>query len=152
MALRERISEDLKTAMKSRDEVRVSTLRLIQAAIKDRDIAARDKDHVQGCEEAEIQAILQKMARQREESATAFENAGRLELAEREREERGVIQAYMPRQLSEKEIRDAAGKVVSDLDATGLKDMGRCMQALKTRYAGQMDFARAGAAVKDMLK
>lgn len=152
MALRERISEDLKIAMKSRDEVRVSTLRLVQAAIKDRDIAARDKDHIQGCEEAEIQAILQKMAKQREESATAFENAGRLEMAEREREERAVIQSYMPRQLSEKEIEAAAGKVVSDLDATGLKDMGRCMQALKTRYAGQMDFAQAGAAVKDMLK
>ncbi len=152
MALRERISDDLKTAMKSRDEVRVSTLRLIQAAIKDRDIAARDKDHAEGCEEKEIQQILTKMSKQREESAGAFENAGRLELAEREREEQAVIRSYMPRQMSEAEIQAAAGGVVSELEATGLKDMGRCMQALKTRYPGQMDFAKAGACVKDMLK
>jgi uncharacterized protein YqeY len=152
MALRERISDDLKTAMKARDEVRVGTLRLIQAAIKDRDIAARTSDRPQGCEEVEIQAILSKMAKQREESAEAFENAGRLELAEREREEQEIVQSYMPRQLSETEIRNATAAVVAELDATGLKDMGRCMQALKSRYAGQMDFSKAGAQVKDMLK
>lgn len=151
-SLRERITNDLKVAMKAREAVKVSTLRLIQTAIKDRDIAARAEDRCQGCGEEEILIILAKMIRQREESSKAFEEAGRYELAERERDEMEIIRDYMPRQMSETEIHDAAGDVVEELDASGLKDMGRCMGALKDRYAGQMDFSKAGAAVKDMLR
>ncbi|MBA4800634.1 MULTISPECIES: GatB/YqeY domain-containing protein [Euryhalocaulis] len=150
--LRERIETDLKVAMKAREAVKVSTLRLIQTAIKDRDIAARAEDRCKGCEEEEIMSILSKMVRQREESSKAFEDAGRYELAERERDEMEIIREYMPRQMSDEEISAAAGDVVEELDASGLKDMGRCMGALKERYPGQMDFSKAGAAVKDMLR
>jgi len=152
MSLRERIQQDLKGAMKARDDVKTSTLRLIQTAIKDRDIAARAEDRCEGCEEEEILSILAKMVRQREESSKAFEEAGRTELAEREREEMEIIRDYMPRQMSESEIREAAGDVVEELEATGLKDMGRCMGALKERYQGRMDFSKAGQAVKEMLR
>jgi len=152
MTLRERIAADLKAAMKEKDAVKRSTLRLIQTAIKDRDIAARAEDRCMGCEDGEILTILAKMLRQREESSKAFEEGGRTELAEREREEMEIIRAYMPRQMSDEEIAEAAGEVVEALDATGLKDMGRCMGALKERYQGQMDFAKAGAHVKEMLR
>lgn len=152
MSLRERIQHDLTVAMKAREPVRVSTLRLIQTAIKDRDIAARQEDRCQGCEEQEITSILAKMLKQREESVKSFEDAGRYELAEREREEMDIIAEYLPRQMSEDEIRAAADDVVEELNASGLKDMGKCMGALKKRYQGQMDFSKAGAAVKSILR
>ena len=152
MALRDQILADLKTAMRDKDELRLATLRLIQAAIKDRDIAARAEDRCQGCGEEEIHAILQKLAKQREESAETYEKAGRLDLAERERAEAEVVREYLPRQMDEAEIEQAAKSVVDELGATGLKDMGRCMGALKERYQGRMDFSRAGQEVKQLLR
>ena len=152
MSLRDTIYEDLKTAMRAKDQVRVSTLRLIQAAIKDRDIAARAEDRCEGCEDAEILALLQKLLKQREESAATYEGAGRLDLAEQEHAEAAIVRAYLPEPMCEDSIAKAAAEVVEELDATGLKDMGRCMGALKERYTGRMDFAQAGKAVKDLLQ
>ena len=152
MMLREKIDLSLKAAMKSRDEkVRVSTLRLINAAIKDRDIAARSCDRCDGVTDDEILAILTKMVKQREESAAVYEKGGRLDLAEQERAEIVVIKEFMPRQMSDEEITGAVSKVIAELGAAGLKDMGKCMAALKERFAGAMDFSRAGALVKKSL-
>ena len=151
MPLRDRISDDLKTALKAKDKARTTTLRLITAAIKDRDIAARAEDRCGGCAEQEIMAILQKLVKQREESAETYENAGRLDLAEAERNEAEIVREYLPKPMNEAEIANAAEAVVSELDASSLKDMGRCMGELKTRYAGRMDFGKAGARVKDLL-
>lgn len=151
MSLRDRISEDLKAALKAQDKARLSTLRLISAAIKDRDIAARAEDRCAGCEDQEIMAILQKLAKQREESAETYEKAGRLDLAEAERAEAEVVREFLPKPMDETEIEEAAESVVTELDATGLKDMGRCMGELKSRYAGRMDFSKAGAKIKDLL-
>jgi len=151
MSLRDRITDDMKTAMKSGEKVRLSTLRLISAAVKDRDIAARAEDRCKGCEEPEIMAILQKLVKQREESAETYEKAGRLDLAEIEREEAVIVREYLPTPMDETEIAEAAQAVVAELDASGLKDMGRCMGELKSRYAGRMDFGKAGAKIKGLL-
>ena len=150
--LREKFDEALKTAMKARDDkLRVSTLRLINAAIKDRDIAARACDRCDGVSDDEILAILTKMLKQREESAAVYEKGCRLDLAEQERAEMAVIRDFLPRQLTEAEIEAAVKSVIAELDAKGLKDMGKCMAALKERHAGSMDFARAGAMMKAAL-
>lgn len=151
MSIRERILADTKAAMKSRNALRVSTLRLVSAAIKDRDIAARAEDRCTGCEESEIMAILQKLAKQRDESVAMYENAGRLDLAERERDEAEIVREYLPKPMAEAEIEEAAETVVEELNASGLKDMGRCMGALKERYTGRMDFSKAGAKIKTLL-
>jgi hypothetical protein len=150
--LREKIDTALKAAMKSRDEkVRVSTLRLINAAIKDRDIAARACDRCDGVTDDEILAILTKMVKQREESAVMYERGCRPDLAEQERAEIVVIKDFLPRQMSEDEIASAVKSVIAELGANGLKDMGKSMAALKERYAGAMDFGRAGALMKQLL-
>lgn len=150
--LREKIDSALKTAMKAGGEkVRVSTLRLINAAIKDRDIAARSCDRCDGVTDDEILAILTKMVKQREESAAVYEKGCRLDLAEQERAEIAVIKDYLPRQMSDAEISGAVRKVIADFEASGLKDMGKCMAALKERHAGAMDFGRAGALMKQTL-
>jgi hypothetical protein len=148
----DQINEDLKTAMKARDsKVKISTLRLINAAIKDRDIAERSADRCSGLSNDDVLAILTKMVKQREDAAKTYEEAGRIELAEQERVEIDVIKEYLPRQMDEAEIEAAVGEVISELDAEGLKDMGKCMGALKSRYAGAMDFGKAGAKVKAAL-
>lgn len=150
--LRQKIDAALKAAMKAKDEkTRVSTLRLVNAAIKDRDIAARSEDRCDGVSDDEILAILTKMVKQREESAATYEKAGRPDLAEQELAEIKVIREFLPRQLSEEEIQSAVTGVIDDLGAEGLKDMGKCMGALKQRYPGAMDFGRAGAMVKKAL-
>jgi hypothetical protein len=150
--LRDKIDSALKSAMKSRDgRLRVSTLRLINAAIKDRDIAARACDRCEGVSDEEILAILTKMVKQREDSADAYEKGARPDLAEQERGEIAVIQEFLPRQMSEPEIEAAVKAVVEEFGASGLKDMGKCMAALKERYAGAMDFGRAGARMKQIL-
>jgi len=150
--LREQIDDNLKTAMKARDEkLRVATLRLINAAIKDRDIAARGEDRCNGATEEEILAILTKMVKQREDSAEQFENGGRPELAEQERTEIEIIREFLPRQLSEEEIKSAVDGVIAEYEASGLKDMGKCMSALKERHGGAMDFGRAGKMMKESL-
>ncbi|MDQ7019243.1 MAG: GatB/YqeY domain-containing protein [Robiginitomaculum sp.] len=151
MSLRDQIKTKLVESMKAKEPVRVSTLRLVQAAIKDRDIAARTRDVGEGCAEEQILQILAKLLKQREESARIYEEAGRADLAEREREESAIIAEFMPRQMSDEEIQAAARAVVEELDAAGLKDMGKCMAALKAKYGGAMDFGKAGAAVKAIL-
>ena len=150
--LRSQIDTALKTAMKAGDaKLRVATLRLVNAAIKDRDIAARGEDRCEGATEEEILAILTKMVKQREESASAFEKGGRPELAEQERAEIAVIREFLPRQLSEDEVKAAVSEVISEYDAAGLKDMVKCMGALKERYNGAMDFGHAGKLMKERL-
>lgn len=150
--LREKIDTALKTAMKARDDkLRVSTLRLINAAIKDRDIAARACDRCGGVADDEILGVLTKMVKQREESAAVYEKGCRLDLAEQERAEIAVIRDFLPRQMSDVEIAAAVRAVIAEFDASGLKDMGKCMAALKERHAGAMDFGRAGALMKEAL-
>ena len=152
MGLRERILADTKEAMKAKDSARLSTLRLISAAIKDREIAARGEGGDEaGLAEAELTAILSKMVKQRQESAKAYEEGGRLELAERELDEIKVIQSYLPRQLDAEETRAAIDKAIAELGAESIRDMGRVMGELKARYAGQMDFGAVGAMVKQKL-
>ena len=131
--------------------MRISTLRLITAAIKDRDIAARTADNRDGVSDDEILEILAKMVKQRQESAATYEQAGRLELAEQERSEIIVIEEFMPRQLDEEEMAAAVTAVIEAQAASSLKDMGKVMGALKSQYAGQMDFGKAGALVKQKL-
>lgn len=152
MDLRERLAEATKEAMRARDTQRLSTLRLVSAAIKDREIALRSEvgsDAVLG--EGELYALLGKMLRQRQDSARAFEEAGRLELAERELAEMGYIQEFMPRQLGEAEVEAAIDAAIAATGATGLRDMGAVMAALRARHAGEIDFAAAGPRVKARL-
>ncbi len=152
MELRERIQADTKTAMKEKDSARLSTLRLISAAIKDREIAARTENTEHpGLTEGDLIAILSRMVKQRQESARAYEEGGRLELAAKEEVEIEIIQGYLPRQLDEDEIRAAIAKVIDDLGATSVRDMGRVMAELRGRYAGQMDFGIVGPMIKDKL-
>ena len=151
MALRDSISNNTKTAMKSGDKIRVSTLRLISAAIKDRDIAARAEDRCEGIADTEILSLLQKMVRQREESAKTYEDNGRPELAEREFSEIGIIREFMPKPLSDAEMRLAVNDAVKANNATCLKDMGKVMGSLKTLYAGRLNMGKAGALVKEHL-
>ncbi len=150
-SIRERINSSLKDAIKAQEKTRMSTLRLITAAIKDRDIAGRTAGRDAGVPDTEVLAILAKMIKQREESAVTYEEAGRLELAEQERSEILVIRDFLPTQLDDDEINSACEAVVQELGADGLKDMGRTMGALKERYAGQMDFGRASKIVKELL-
>ncbi|MFW2437203.1 MAG: GatB/YqeY domain-containing protein [Parvibaculales bacterium] len=149
--MQEQFSEALKAAVKSQDKVRISTLRLITAAIKDRDIAARTADNRDGVSDDEILEILAKMVKQRQESATTYEQAGRLELAEQERNEIAVIEEFLPRRLDDDEMAIAVDTVIQAQAASSLKDMGKVMGALKSQYAGQMDFGKAGALVKQKL-
>jgi len=149
--MRQQINDALKAAMKARDTRRVSTLRLISAAIKEKDIAARTEDRCEGATEDEILQVLTKMVKQRDESAVMYEEGGRLDLAEQEREEAEIIKSFLPRQLDETEIRSACDELVKEIGASGIRDMGKCMGALKERYAGQMDFSKASAIVKERL-
>lgn len=151
MSLRERIFEDLKTALKARETQTLSTLRLVNAAIKDRDIALRGEGEDRLMTDEEITAVLSKMVRQRQESARAYEEGGRLELVERELAEIAVIESYLPRQLTAEETRAAIDLVVRELEAGSIRDMGRVMSALKARYMGQMDFGAVGPMVKARL-
>ncbi len=151
MSLRERITNGLKDAMREKDAARLSTLRLINAAIKDQDIAARGAGKTDGVDEGEILAILAKMVKQRIDSANVYEEGGRLELAEKERAEIKVIEGFLPRQLSEAEIAAAIDVAIDQTGASSIRDMGRVMGALKAAYAGQMDFGAAGALIKERL-
>ncbi|MEL6235236.1 MAG: GatB/YqeY domain-containing protein [Pseudomonadota bacterium] len=149
--MRDRIQKAMKDALLAKDRARLSTIRLIQAAIKDRDIAARGAEGSGTVSDAEILAILGKMIKQRQESARLYEEGGRLELAEREVMEIAVIEEFLPRQLDPREIEAAVARAVAETEASSIRDMGKVMGVLKTRYAGQMDFAKAGAAVKAAL-
>lgn len=147
--LRSELKEALNSAMKAKEPRAVSTIRLILAALKDRDIAARSKGNKDGIGEPEILALLQAMVKQRRESAELYEKGGRPELAQQEMQEIDVIHRFMPAQMTDDEMRAAVAQAVGDLDATSLKDMGRIMAALRERHAGRMDFARAGALIKE---
>jgi len=150
-SLRDKVNAELKEAMKAQDKRRISTLRLINAAFKDRDIQNRGTGKDEAPSEGDLQAILSTMIKQRRQSAEAYADGGRPELAEGERAEIAVIEEFLPEQLSEDDARAAVGAVISELECSGLKDMGRVMAALKERHAGQMDFSKASQMVKELL-
>ena len=141
----------MKQAMKDKSAERLSTIRLINAAIKDRDIAARTEGKENGVGDDEVLAILAKMTKQRQESAKTYEEAGRLDLSERELAEIKVIEEFLPRQLTDSEIQSAVSEAINDVGASSIRDMGKVMGALKNKYAGQMDFGAVGALVKNNL-
>ena len=149
--LRERLDADLKTAMKAREQRALSTIRLILTAIKDRDIAARGKGNADGISDQEIFQVLQTMVRQRRDAIELYEQGGRLELAEQEADEIKIIEGFQPQQLDDGEIGGIVGGVIEEVGAGGLKDMGRVMGVVRERYAGQMDFGKASAIVKQRL-
>lgn len=151
MPLRARLNEELKTVMKAKDERAVSTLRLILAALKDRDIAARGKGNTEGIDEAGIIDMLQELVRLRRESIHHYEQGGRPELARREAEEIKIIERYLPKPLGNDETAAAISTAIEEVGATSIKDMGRVMALLRDRYAGRMNFARAAAIVKQTL-
>jgi len=151
MDLRTRINAALKQAMKDKAAERLSTLRLVNAAIKDKDIAARAEGNDEGVGEGEVLAILGKMAKQRVESARAYEEGGRLDLAERESSEITIIEEFLPRQLDEAETAAAVDAAVAEVEASSIRDMGKVMGVLKAKYTGQMDFGRVGPMLKDRL-
>ena len=151
MGLRDRFNEQLKEAMKAKDQKRVSTLRMVNAALKDKDIAARTETSREGVSDDDVLSLLAKMIKQREESAEAFEKGGRPELAANERDEIAIIREFMPKQMSPDEARAATQAIIAETGAASMKDMGKVMAALKERYAGQMDFAKASGIVKDLL-
>ncbi len=149
--MREIINEAVKDAMRSKDKLRLSTLVLINAAIKDKDIALRVEDRPDGVSSSEILQILGKMVKQRQESARAYEEGVRLELAEQELSEIKVIEEFLPRQLSEDDVAKAIQNVISSVGATSIRDMGKVMASLKEKYTGQMDFGKAGSTIKKLL-
>ena len=148
MSLRDRLQSAMKDAMRAKEVLRLSTLRLINAAIKDRDIASRGDGGPEMVSDAEITGIMGKMVKQRHESARAYEEGGRLELAEKELAEIVVIQEYLPRQMSAEEVTAAVEAAVAETGAASIRDVGKVMAALKARHAGQMDFGAVGALVK----
>lgn len=149
--LRDDLTASMKDAMRAKEKRKLSTVRLVLAAIKEKDIEMRGTDADDRDDDAIITDILSKMVKQRNDSIKAYEEGGRCELAEREREEITFIQEFLPKQMTDDEIVAAATAVVAELGAVGLKDIGRCMGALKGKYAGQMDFAKASVTIKGML-
>ena len=149
--LRTDLYDALKDALLNQDQRSLSTIRLILAALKDRDICARGRGNSDGVDEIEILEMLQSMVKQRRESITLYEQGGRCELAEREQEEIDIIGRFMPAQLGEDEIRGVVTDTIDELGASSLKDMGRVMASLKERFTGRMDFGQASSVVKDNL-
>jgi uncharacterized protein YqeY len=148
--MRDRLMDEVKAAMKAGDKARLSTLRLVQSAVKDRDIANRGAGK-EAASEDEILQLLAKMVKQREESAKAFEDGGRPELAAKEREEIAVIRDFMPKQMGEAETEAAIRAAIAETGAAGIKDMGKVMAVLREKFAGQMDFGKASGLVKGLL-
>ncbi len=151
MGLREQINDSLKVAMKARDQKRVGTLRLVNAALKDKDIAARTETSRELLGDEEILSLLAKMIKQREDSIAAYEAGNRPELAAAEKDEIAIIREFMPKQMSTDEAKAAIAKVIADVGAASMKDMGKVMGALKERFAGKMYFGKASGQVKDAL-
>lgn len=151
MSLRDLLQTGLKEAMKAKAADRLSTLRLINAAIKDREIAMRGESEAGEVDDAAILSILGRMVKQRQESARAYEEGGRLELAEKELAEIAVISEFLPRQLSGGEVDDAIAAAIAEAGASSIRDMGKVMAVLKGKYTGQMDFGAVGPMVKDKL-
>ncbi len=148
---RQQLNDALKTSLKEKKERAVSTIRLVLASLKDRDIAARSSGNLDGISDDEILKLLQSMVKQRNESISLYEKGGRLELAEQEREEIEVIKSFLPAQMSDAEIEAAVDALIKETGAESIKDMGRIMSGLRESYAGKMDFAKAGALVKQRL-
>jgi len=149
--LREAFSERLKSAMRAKDTRTLSAVRLILAALKDRDVAARGAGNIAGIADPEIQRMLQGMVKQRRESIALYQKGNRPELAQQEEEEIAVIDSFLPRQMTDDQIAAAVKAAIADTGAASIKDMGRVMAALRERYAGVLDMAKAGAAVKQLL-
>ena len=149
--LRQAFTDRLRQAMKARETLVVSTIRLILAGLKDRDIAARGRGNAEGLSDAEIQRMLQAMIKQRRESITLYQHGNRGDLAQREREEIAVIESFLPSQLDQADIEAAVIAVIRETGAVGMKDMGRIMGMLRERHEGVIDFALAGAIVKRLL-
>lgn len=151
MSLRAQLNDAMKEAMKAKDAKRLATVRLILAALKDRDIAARSETNKELVGDDDILTLLAKMIKQREESATAFDAGNRPEMAAGEREEIAVIRTFMPAQMEDAALKEAVTKTIAEVGAASVKDMGKVMAVLKERFAGQMDFSKASAATKDAL-
>ena len=149
--LRQQLNDALKTAMLAKDARTVSTVRLILAALKDRDIAARPKGVTDGIGDEEILGLLQSMIKQRRESISLYEQGGRPELAQQEQDEINIIERFLPVQMSDEEATDAVAELVIELGAASVKDLGRVMAVLKERFNGRMDFTKASALVKAKL-
>ena len=150
--MRSELDENLKEAIKSQEKQRVATLRLINAAIKDRDIAVRSEENTEGVSDDEIILILSNMVKQRKQSIIQYEEGGRIELAEREREEIKIIQEFLPNQLTNDEIHAEISKIIDAEDQLSIKDMGKIMGELKNKFSGRMDFGKASEIVKALLK
>jgi uncharacterized protein YqeY len=149
--LRTRFTDALKEAMRAKNERAVGTVRLILAALKDRDIAARGKGNLDGIGDDEIAQMLHSMIKSRRESIVLYEQGGRVELADQERAEIAIIEGFLPRQMSQEEVEAAIKAAIGETGAASIKDMGKVMAVLKARHAGQMDFSRASAATKALL-
>ncbi len=150
--MRSELDANLKEAIKSQEKQRVATLRLINAAIKDRDIAVRSEENTEGVSDAEIILILSNMVKQRKQSIIQYEEGGRVELAEREREEIKIIQEFLPNQLTDEEIQKEILKIIDNHEQLSIKDMGKIMGELKEKFTGRMDFGKASGIVKALLK
>ncbi len=151
MPVREELTTALKESQKAKDQISMSTIRLINAAVKDRDIAARSTGNQDGITDEEILSLMQSMVKQRQESSKTYADNGRDDLAERELDEIKVIECFLPQQMSEEDASKAIDEVITDTGASNIKDMGKVMGELKSRYAGQMDMAKVGGAVKAKL-
>jgi uncharacterized protein YqeY len=150
--MRSLLDKNLKEAIKSQEKQRLATLRLINAAIKDRDIAVRSEENTEGVSDSEIILILSNMVKQRKQSIVQYEEGGRIELAERERQEIKIIEEFLPNQLNEQEIREEVSKIIESKDQLNIKDIGKIMSELKTNFSGRMDFGKASEIVKALLK
>ena len=150
--MRSLLDKNLKEAIKSQEKHRLATLRLINAAIKDRDIAVRSEENTEGVSDSEIILILSNMVKQRKQSIVQYEEGGRIELAERERQEIKIIEEFLPNQLNEQEIREEVLKIIKSKDQLNIKDIGKIMSELKTNFSGRMDFGKASEIVKALLK
>lgn len=149
--MRDQLKDALKEAMRSKDQRALGTVRLILAALKDRDIAAREKGNVDGISDEEVLQMLQTMVKQRQESIKLYEQGGRCELAEQEQEEIEVIRRFLPSQIEGQDLENTVKVTIKEIGAQDLKDMGRTMAALKERYPGRMDFSKASGIVRQTL-
>ncbi len=151
MTIREKLNAKMKDAMKSKDQIALSTIRLINAAIKDRDISERSSGHAEGISENDILSLLQSMIKQRNDSVKIYTEGGRDDLADREKKEIEIISEFLPKQMNDSEVEDAVGKLIKEVKAESIKDMGKVMAEIKKRYAGQVDMTKASSVVKQRL-
>lgn len=151
MSTREKINAAMKDALKNKEMERLATIRLITAAMKDKDINSRTEGRNDGIDESGVLSLLQSMIKQRRESSSIFRQNGRPELADKEDAEIAVIESFLPQQLSDEDVAKAIDEIISSTGASGIKDMGKVMAELKTKYAGQLDMGKAGGVIKQKL-